>query len=158
MKVAFFDLDDTLFDTTGQLNGSYENLDRITPFPDTVHVLKTDGFSKILVTRGNPSIQQRKIDVLGIRGLLTGVYVTPSDEGKKEVFERVVQQHALLPENAFVIGDRIDSEIKFGNELGLVTIRFLGSGKYSSLVPSGKYETPAHTVKSLREVLAIIKP
>ncbi len=155
-KIVIFDLDDTLFDRWGQLDETYKNLPNIQLFPDTIPVLKSIKFPKILVTFGDSAIQKKKIDILGIQHYFTEIYIFNSLEEKKEYFQCLMKKYYIkTPKNVFVVGDRLDSEIRFGKELGFVTIRLL-HGKYKDLKPKDVFELPDYTIEKISDVLRIV--
>jgi putative hydrolase of the HAD superfamily len=156
MNVVIFDLDDTLFDRCGQLDETYANLPNIKPFPETKKVLLAPGFKKALVSRGDPVIQQKKIDVLGIRAFFDDIFVCNTVEEKKELFEKIARKHKAKKGEVFIVGDRIDSEIRYGNMLGFVTI-LLKHGKYKDLKPKDEFEVPTFTIQNLKQVVDICK-
>lgn len=87
---------------------------------------------KVLVTTGVPGLQWRKIEATGIRAWLDGVHIddvlaTPR-RGKKAVFETVLEEEEVGPEAVVVVGDRLESEIAAGNELGLRTVHVARNG------------------------------
>lgn len=157
MNVVIFDLDDTLFDRFGQLDETYTNLPNIKPFPETKEVLSAAGFKKVLVSRGDPVIQQKKIDVLRIRPFFDDIFVCSTIEEKKKLFEEVAHKYKAKKGEVFIVGDRIDSEIRYGNMLGFVTVLFK-HGKYKDLKPKDEFEVPTFTIQNLKQVVDICKP
>lgn len=157
VKLIIFDLDDTLYDRFGQLDETYRNLPNIKLFDDAIYVLKSVKVPKILVSFGDYAIQQKKIEVLGLRKYFDEVDICATIGEKKKLFEGIVKKFRIKdPKEVVVVGDRIDSELRFGKMLGFVTIRLIW-GKYKDLKPKDEYEVPDHTIKKLSEVLVIIK-
>jgi FMN phosphatase YigB (HAD superfamily) len=149
-KVIVFDLDDTLFDSTNQPKDTGGSWD-IKIFDNFLPILKSDSFINILVTRGDKDRQNRKIDVLRIRKYFADIHIVDSDTHKYETF--ITIRDAFLNNEIVVIGNRIDCEIRYGNQLGLKTIH-VKHGKYSTLEPRDQYEIPTKTI-SLDEVVDI---
>ncbi len=157
VRLVIFDLDDTLYDRWGQLDETYRNLPNITLFPDALQVLNAIKVPKVLISKGEPGIQQQKVDVLGIRPYFEEICVCASPEEKQALFKRLMDNyHITDPKDIVVIGDRLDSEIRAGKMLGFTTIRLL-HGKYKDLKPKDAFEVPDYTIKTLREVLEIIR-
>jgi len=154
--LLIFDLDDTLF---RRLSDDYseEDLKQIVLFPYAREILGLKDVKKVLVSKGDAFLQFQKIRRLGIEELFDTILITQTDEGKKSSFQQALAQ--FPHREAWVIGDRIDSEIKFGNELGLKTVLFRHeAGKYRGLVPKSGLEKPTYIVESfleLRRVLGI---
>lgn len=147
-------MDDTLF---ARLPDSYteEDLKRMVLFAYAREILGLKDVKKVLVSKGDAFLQFQKIRRLGIEELFDAILITQTDEGKKSCF---VQALAQFPNReTWVIGDRIDSEIKFGNELGLKTVLFRhGQGKYKRLVPKSGVEKPLYTVGSFEELRRVL--
>jgi len=160
MKLVIFDLDDTLFDTTGQLGNdlSMEKLDQITPLPGAIEMLEKLKAVKVLVTRTSRGVerQEKKIDVLGIRKFFDKIIMTADDDSKRGAFEIIINSANLPLKDIFVVGNRIDAEVRYGKELGLKTI-LIKRGKYENLKPKDDYEKPDYTITDLRELFEIIR-
>ncbi len=149
MKLAIFDLDDTLFDSTGQLAGSDEidDIKLISPFTDVFSTLKDLKDKKIktaLVTYGYENVQNEKVKALKVSEYFDDIIICKEPEYPIDGTK-----------NIFIIGDRIDREIMFGNMLGMVTIRY-DFGKYKNLKPEIDTQIPHYTINSLMEISKIL--
>ena len=153
--IVIFDLDDTLFDTTGQLDELYTHLPNIIPFPDTVSTLRQLNAIKILVSRGDQKIQLEKIKILGIKKYFSDIFICETAEEKKDVFERIVKKYKVNPKDVWVVGDRINVEIRYGNMLGMNTVHF-HHGKHKDLKPQDALDKPMHTITKLNELCRFI--
>ncbi len=72
----------------------------------------------------------------------------------KRIFELALSKSKCRPQNAVMIGDRIDNDIAPANRLGMHTIWVKqGYGQYGII--SSPEETPSFTVSSLSEILYI---
>lgn len=137
-KIIIFDLDDTLFDSTGQPEDTGDVWE-IELFDGFRAILESQDYVHILVTRGAIQRQNRKIDSLGIRKYFTDIYVVDSDTDKYVSF---VDIKNTFPESEIiVIGNRIDCEIRYGNLLGMKTA-YIKHGKYKTLLPKDSHELP----------------
>lgn len=156
--LLIFDLDDTLF---ARLPDNYtdEDIKKMVLFPYAREILGLREVKKVLVSKGDAFFQFQKIRRLGIEELFDTILITQTDEGKKGCFQQALAQFPTYAVETWVIGDRVDSEIKYGNELGLKTVLFRhAEGKYNKLVPKVGLEKPLHIVSSfleLRRVLGI---
>jgi FMN phosphatase YigB (HAD superfamily) len=140
--IILFDLDDTLFDSTNQPKDTGDNWP-IHIFEEWRPLLESKDFTHILVTRGQQALQDRKIDILGIRKYFSKIYICEKYEDKYDEFNKVKD---LFPDvRIIVIGNRIDNEIRYGNMLGLTTIH-IKHGKHKNIVPSDQYEIPTHAL------------
>jgi FMN phosphatase YigB (HAD superfamily) len=111
------------------LNNEYQF--SLTPFDD-YEVLKNIPGMRFLVTSGIPKLQQAKCDALSLEGDFTGIVVDDIYEenrpGKKKIFERIAQEHNLIPDMVWIVGDNPDSEITSGKELGMITVQIVRPG------------------------------
>lgn len=154
--LLLFDLDDTLYSRTEQLSDEYteDDLAKITLFPGAKRLLEQKEMTKVLVTKGEEKLQQQKIKILDIKPHFQRILVCPRDEDKKECFERAMVE---FPDSeVWVIGNRLDSEIRHGKELGLRTI-YLRHGKYSQHVPRDADEVPDYEVENFADIARILK-
>ncbi|MBS3169474.1 HAD hydrolase-like protein [Candidatus Woesearchaeota archaeon] len=154
--LILYDLDDTLYSRTEQLPDDYgaDELQAITPFPGVVDLLRQKRMVHVLVTRGEMALQSKKLAVLGLTSLFDTVFICPRDEDKKQCFQEALQK--FPKKDAWVIGNRLDSEIRYGKELGLKTI-YLRHGKYRGYVPRDAYEVPEYEVERFEDVVRILR-
>lgn len=86
--------------------------------------------------------------------------VASAEEGvakpDSEIFLRALKRADCLPENAFMIGDRIDNDIEPANRLGMRTI-WVKQGFSIYQQPENDIQTADHIVDSLRDILEILK-
>ncbi len=163
--LLIFDLDDTLYDCTSQMQREtgWEDVKSITLFPGARKFLASFRGRKVLVTRETDAgLQNRKIEVLGIRDFFDEIMICRSNDEKKECFRRA--QELFPGEETAVIGDRLDVEIHQAREAGLKTIR-MKRGKYRKLKPSSPDETPDYEIRNfsqlsrlLPEIFPVLQP
>ena len=77
------------------------------------------------------------------------------DKKDIDVFNEVLGSIGCSAEETIVIGDRIKSEIKTGNMLGIRTVWYK-NGKFSGEFPTNKNETPTFTISRLNLILEIL--
>jgi FMN phosphatase YigB (HAD superfamily) len=84
---------------------------------------------RFLVTSGFRRLQESKIRALKLAPLFVGISVDAIDQperlGKQRLFEKVLEDHALTPEQVLIVGDSAESEIAAGNRLGIRTVQTL---------------------------------
>jgi putative hydrolase of the HAD superfamily len=98
-------------------------------FGDEHHLLGITA-EKILVTAGFPSVQNAKIDRVGIRSLFSEVHIDVvrddgSHIGKQAIFKDVMDKRRLTPRQIMVVGDNPYTELGAGKCLGMVTVQTL---------------------------------
>ncbi|MEK6809832.1 MAG: HAD hydrolase-like protein, partial [Nanoarchaeota archaeon] len=119
-----FDLDDTLYGCTGQMKEAtkWEDARRIVPFSGVIELLSSFPAEKILLSRETDAgLQDIKIDALGIRAYFSKIYLCRKNDEKRGLLEIIKGDYSS--EDIWVVGDRIDAEIQYGNELGMKTVR-----------------------------------
>jgi FMN phosphatase YigB (HAD superfamily) len=123
--------------------------------------LRTHQRRCILLTAGVKEEQEQKIKVLRIRRYFRKVHIVPRPEDKRHRLQEIVselksQAFGISPYNVIVIGDRLDTEISKGNELGCITVRLrIPGGRHSNQMARGGpwHETPHFEVKNFEELL-----
>ena len=125
-------------------------------FPDSKEVLSKlrDNFRLVLISQGSPKSQEQRIDLLGIRQYFDHIFL-PELGTKGKYFEEALRILELNPNEVLVVGDRVDSEIKIANDLGMQTCRIL-KGKYKVLDPRFQNEEPDYTINTLRGLYGIL--
>ncbi len=146
--ILIFDLDDTLFPRLSD-NYTEKDLKNISLYPFVEEILSNKHIKHFLVTKGDFDFQNKKIDNLGIKSFFNRILVCQNDENKKTCFQEIISN--CMGEKVFVIGDRINSEIKWGNQLGLITVHFK-RGKYKDLKPIDNYEVADYEFTSFEEL------
>lgn len=153
--IFIFDLDDTLYNTSTRLDDNTPNFADMKLYPDTKEILNDQTIKKILVTQGERATQEKKIDTLKIQRYFAEMYVCQNKVDKLDCFKKILEKYKINnPKKVFVIGDRIDSEIKYGNILGMTTV-YLNRGKYAALKPKDEKEIPNFKIQSLEELITL---
>ena len=156
-KVIVFDLDDTLYDRTGQLDETYKNMLNIKLFSDAVLVLETlkKKYRLFLVSCGKDEIQHEKIKVLGIGSYFEDFLIVDTQEAKKTALEKILLKTRVKAADVWVVGDKNISEIRYGNMLGMTTVQiYHGNHKDFKETPM---DEPNHVITRLTELLTLLK-
>ncbi len=90
-------------------------------FPDARAILNTP-LPKVLLSRGEPELQWKKIRHLRIEKDFDEIIVIDTFETKRDALSSILDRHKLRPEEALIIGDRTEEEIEDGNRLGIPTV------------------------------------
>ncbi|MSU55139.1 MAG: hypothetical protein EXS46_01195 [Candidatus Taylorbacteria bacterium] len=155
MRTFIFDLDDTLLDTTGTILAPDFTLEKMGLLPGAKEVLALEGVRKILVSAGNEERQKEKIRLLEILSFFEEIHITPNDAGKLGVFRSVASRFHASSEKIVVVGNRVDSEIRYGNICGFITV-LLRHGKHQSILPKDRWERPNFTIISLMDLSKVV--
>lgn len=113
---------------------------------------------KIGIIANQPLGTADRLEAFGILKYIDLV-VSSAEEGVAKpdlrMFERALERAACRPEEAVMIGDRLDNDIAPANGLGMHTIWIKqGYGRYST--PSSKLEIPDYTVENLNDVCRLL--
>ena len=118
-------------------------------------VLKELPVQRFLVTSGFRRLQESKIRALGIAPLFTAILVDAIDQpgyrGKQKIFEDILHEYRLQPDQVLIVGDNHDSEIAIGVRLGIRTVRTLRPGVPRS--PAATYHI--QTLHELKPLLTL---
>lgn len=153
-KLLIFDLDDTLYQRFGVVGDDYSGLENIRMYLGAYDFLRKGDFKKVLVSMGESAIQIKKLELLGIKNLFDLVLICSTSEEKKNCFERV--QKRFPDYDLWVVGDRVDSEIRYGKALEMKTV-LLRRGKYKNLKARDNLEIPDYEILDFLELESLLK-
>jgi len=152
IKGVFFDLGDTLVK-----EGSVETL------PNAHEVLEVlaDRY-KLAIICNTHATGERIRETLRSAGIKRyfDLIVVSSEIGLRKPDERIfriaLENLDLLPDEVVMVGNRISADILGGNRVGMKTILIKWNNRYQEKVTC-ELERPNHTIKSLRELLSIVR-
>lgn len=144
IKAVIFDYNRTLFNPE---NNEF--------YPEAVEVLeKLKGRFKLALVAKGDAEREKQIERLGLRKYFEVVII--GEEKGEDDYRKCIEQLQVRPAEVYVVGDRIAKEIKFGNDIGAVTVWFR-NGKFKDELPKSKDELPVYTVEDLKDLLEILK-
>lgn len=101
---------------------------------------------------------KERLEAFGILKYIDLV-VASAEEGvakpDKRIFEIALERAGCKPEEAAMVGDRLDNDIVPANEMGMYTI-WIKQGNWKDACPREELEQPDMTVKSLSELWKFI--
>jgi uncharacterized cofD-like protein/HAD superfamily hydrolase (TIGR01549 family) len=123
---------------------------------DTLEELKKY-YKLALVTSGAYARQKKKIDLLDLEKEFEIIYVDSEEEGKTKAdyFQYVLDRFHMKPNEVLAIGDRVVSEIKVGNRLGMTTVQIL-HGRHKDVKPKSDLEEPDYRITKVGHLLSIL--
>jgi HAD superfamily hydrolase (TIGR01509 family) len=79
----------------------------------------------VLVTRGHPARQRRKIERCGLGPCFDEIVIRPFEApgSKRDDFARLMEAHGLAPERCAVVGDDEQDELEHGADLGCLVLK-----------------------------------
>lgn len=129
-------------------------------YPDTKNVLGLLSQKyKLGIIANQVAGTKQRLDNWGI-GKYFDVVIASAEAGcakpDKRIFEIALEQAGCKPENAIMIGDRLDNDIIPAKKLGIKTVWVRqGFAKYQSV--NNNYENPDYTVESIGEIVNIFE-
>ena len=145
MKAAIFDFNRTLWEDGAYLNGAL----------DLLQSLKKKGLKLAVISSVKEhEVPEREQLIKPIEPLFHSINVVTGKS--KEVFKSVAEDLGVSHSEVLVIGDKVNNEIKYGNQLGMKTI-WLKRGKNAEELPITKESQPHHTVNSIEQLRDLLK-
>ena len=131
-----------------------------TPFPDAAPVLealKRRGFRLGVIANQAPGSRERlaKWDLLQYFDVIVASAEAGVAKPDPAIFRMALEQASCRPENAIMVGDRLDNDIRPAKALGMTTVR-MKKGLAIYMKPACEAEVPDYTVDSLSEMQSIL--
>jgi uncharacterized cofD-like protein len=138
-----------------------DTVEEIHLFPgakELLEKLKEKGIKRILITSGITKRQENKINALKLENLMDAVFIHDIETGpeKESFFLEVIEKFNVKPKEIISVGDRIHSEIRIANMLGMNSVRLL-RGRFSKVKPKNVLEEPDYSINSISELLEAIQ-
>jgi len=119
----------------------FEHLKNLTYDSDIVPVenyetIRDFSCLKFLVTTGFTTLQNSKIEHLGIKNDFEKIFIIdPSETAKtkRDIFKRILIDYELKLDEVLVVGDDLNSEIKAAKELGIESVLYDFKSVYSNI-------------------------
>jgi len=144
MKAAIFDFNRTLWEDGAYLEGAL----------DLLQSLKKKGVKLAVVSAVKEhEVPEREDLIKPIEPLFHSVNIVTGKS--KDVFRNVAEDLSVPHSEVIVIGDKVNNEIKYGNQLGMTTI-WLKRGKNAQDLPASKEVEPHHTVDSIKQLRELL--
>ena len=145
MKLAILDWKGTLF--------ASEADELIEGAEELVKYLHDKGVELVLIGKDQGGDMYQKLEESGLGKFFRSIDFISNDKSSDLFKKRSV---GATREEIWVVGDRIKSEVKVGNEMGAKTL-WIKRGKFADETPQSPEEEPNVTVANLREALEIFK-
>lgn len=147
MKAVIFDFGRTLYD---------RGAGRI--FPEAFDILEklSKKYRLAIVSLTTDGDMGNRIDILKENKI--DHYFSPAIfvvEDKDSAYEKALKKMGVVPEDVAIVDDRVVRGIKWGNDMGAMTIWFK-NGRFSDELPSKETGEPTHTITSLPELEGIL--
>jgi len=110
-----------------------------------------------LFTTGRRDLQEAKVQRLGLRELCDEIVILDSEteENKEAAIAAFLDRYGYEPGKVWVIGNRLDNEIRAGNRLGIPTV-WVRRGEGAGLEPGEETGRPDHVIADVLELPGIL--
>lgn len=131
------------------------------PYPEAENVLKalSERDYKIGIIANQSLGTQSRLENWGLMKYIRLV-IASAEEGvakpDKEIFLRALSRAECLPENAYMIGDRLDNDIEPAKKLGMKTI-WIKQGFSGYQQPMNEFQKADYVVHGLQDILEVLK-
>lgn len=124
----------------------------------TLKKLRSRGLKLVLITSGIYQRQMKKVRVLGLEREFDRILVhdLEKDASKFRKFVKAMKALRLKPSEVVVVGDKVSSEIKMANRLGMISVRIL-KGRFRKIRPRNDLEEPDYVVRNLSGLVPLIE-
>ncbi len=135
-----------------------ENISLFPDVPETLKQLRADGYALYLITSGVYERQQHKIEMLEIGPYFDDIVIDDHERGStfEACFMELIRKHGLAPKETMTVGDRVHSEIRIGNFLGMTTVQMV-HGRFQTLLPESNLEEPDFRIHKISELPPILR-
>ena len=149
IKAIIFDMDNTLvredsgnaFPYAVKVLNELKNKYKLALITNVLHTTTAEKVQEILAEAGIPDV----FEVVVVSSEVG--YAKPSPQ----IFKIALEGLDVKPEKAVMVGNIISTDVFGGNRMGLKTVLFQPSEKYSR----SSWEHPDHTINSLKDLLDI---
>jgi len=130
------------------------------PYPDTVPTLtelKHRGYKLGIIANQNLGAKERlkKWDLFQYFDVIAISAELGMEKPDLAIFKWALRKADCLPQNAVMVGDRLDNDIVPANKMGMPTIRLV-RGIRACQEPQSSAEQPTYTITTLSELLSLI--
>ncbi len=164
IRAVFFDLGDTLVveEAVGSKHLWEVTLTKLPYLDEVLAELKRKGYKLGIITNTVTSHEEhvrlalQKIDIEKYFDVIFTSVDVGHEKPDERIFMTALRALKVKPHEAIMIGNRISTDIVGGNRLGMKTILLKWNKRYNERITSNE-EKPAHTIKSLRELLLALE-
>jgi putative hydrolase of the HAD superfamily len=124
---------------------------------ETLTVLRERGFKLGIVSNGQTELQNRKIDILGLRPLVVAVLVSEAEGIRKpdpRIFHRAAERVGADPRDCVFVGDNPEADVLGALDAGMKAVWFSSGRAW----PNHLSARPSSVVIRLRELLNLTGP
>ena len=138
-----------------------DEVNDVHPFSDvgrTLSALRDTGYRLFLVTTGVYARQEAKIEKLGLRECFDEVVINDMEKGMlmEECYRQLISRHHLRPAEVAVVGDRVQQELRVGEDMGMTTVQMC-HGRFRDERPGNGTGKPHYQIKHIFQLPTILE-
>ena len=125
----------------------------------TLIALRDEGYKLGIVSNGRSVKQWEKIIRLGLQHFFDVVVISEeagSEKPDPRIFQRVLNELQIEPEEAAYVGDHLEIDIVGANRAGMISVK-IRRGKYKYEKSSDSDMEPRYTIRKLSDLLRILE-
>jgi len=161
IKAVCFDLGDTLIAEETVIRNSHGQAITAKVIEGVFEVLETikkEGYKVAIVANGDSVGARNIIEAAGLQDYFDTIVISEEvgiEKPCQGIFEAALAQLGVKPENAVMVGNRIDADVLGANRFGMKSVWFRWNTRYSDTIDSSQ-ERPDFTINSLFELPSLL--
>jgi putative hydrolase of the HAD superfamily len=161
IEAICFDLGDTLAveETTVRDSSGQAVTARVTEGAfEVLEAIRKEGYRTAMIANGNSANIRNIIQATGLRDYFDAIVISEEvgiEKPYQRIFEVALAQLGVKPENAVMVGNKIDADILGANRAGMKSVWFRWNNRYSHTIDSSQ-EKPDFTINSLLELPGLL--
>jgi putative hydrolase of the HAD superfamily len=161
IEAICFDLGDTLAaeeTTVRDSSGKAVTARVIEGALEVLEAIRKKGYRTAMIANGNSANIRNIIQATGLRDYFDSIVISEEvgiEKPYQRIFEVALAQLGVKPENAVMVGNKIDADILGANRIGMKSVWFRWNNRYSHTIDSSQ-EKPDFTINRLLELPGLL--
>jgi len=161
IKAICFDLGDTLVaEETAVHDSSAQAITAhvIEGVFEVLEAIRKEGYRIGMIANGDSAGARNIIEATGLQDYFDVIVISEEvgiEKPYQRIFEVALAKIGVKPENAVMVGNRIDADILGANRAGMKSVWFRWNTRYSDTIDSSQ-EKPDFTINSLFELPGLL--
>ena len=125
---------------------------------DTLAAIRKEGYSIGMIANGDSASVRNIIKATGLEDYFDAIVISEEvgiEKPCRGIFEAALAKLGVRPENAVMVGNRIDADILGANRFGMKSVWFRWNTRYNDTIDSSQ-EKPDFTINSLSELPGLL--
>jgi putative hydrolase of the HAD superfamily len=125
---------------------------------EVLDAIRKEGYRIGMIANGDSTDCWNIIEATGLHNYFGAIVISEEvgiEKPDKKIFEIALAKLDVKPENAVMVGNRIDADIIGANRFGMKSVWFRWNSRYNGTIDSSQ-EKPDFTINSLSELLGLL--